>query len=85
MARMMNTLPGGNPMRKPRPLRWIEEAEAREVLAIARSQSPASPFAPLATKPRWRARVRRWVAAEPTGASPVEIAVAEGKVEPRRS
>lgn len=82
---MMNAVPGSNPMRKPRPLRWIEEAEARHVLEIARTQSPAPPFAPVASKAPWGARVRRWVAAERTAASPAETTVPDGAVEPRRS
>ena len=70
-------------MRKPMPLRWIEEAEAREVLAIARSEAPAPPFAPVATKAPWGARVRRWVA-EPYGPSAEEAAQPDGAVEPRQ-
>jgi hypothetical protein len=64
------------------PLRWIEEAEARAVIAIARAQSPAPP---VATKAPWGARVRRWVVAEPACPSPAETAVPDGTVEPRRS
>jgi hypothetical protein len=66
------------------PLRWIEEAEAREVLAIARSQAPAPPFAAVATKAPWGARVRRWIVAEPSSASAADAAVPDGAVEPRR-
>ena len=54
-------------MRKPMPLRWIEEAEARQVLEIARAQSPAPPFAPAAPKVPWAEWVRRWVVAGPEG------------------
>ena len=32
-------------MRKPMPLRWIEEAEARQVLAMAQSEAPP-PYRP---------------------------------------
>jgi len=67
------------------PLRWIEEAEARQVLAIARWESPAPPFAPVAVKPPWGARVRRWIVAEPAYPSPEEPAVPDAAVEPRRS
>ena len=52
-------------MRKSMPLRWIEEAEARQVLATAQSEAPPPPFAPVATKAPWTERVRRWVAAAP--------------------
>jgi len=55
------------------------------VLEIARTQSPAPPFAPVASKAPWGARVRRWVAAERTAASPAETTVPDGAVEPRRS
>ena len=83
--RVPNTALGSNPMRKTMPLRWIEEAEAREVLAIARSQSPAPPFTPVATKAPWGARVRRRFAAEPASPSPAETTVPDGAIEPRRS
>ena len=79
-----NTAPGSNPMRKSMPLRWIEEAEARQVLEIARAQSPAPPFSPLATKAPWAERVRRWVIAESASPSPAETAVPDGAVESRR-
>ena len=72
-----NTAPGSNPMRKSMPLRWIEEAEARQVLEIARAQSPAPPFSPLATKAPWAERVRRWVVAGPADPDAVEAAVPE--------
>ena len=65
-----NTAPGSNPMRKPMPLRWIEEAEARRVLAAARWDAPALPFAPGALKAPWAERVRRWVAFRPASPSP---------------
>ena len=71
-----NTAPGSSPMRKSMPLRWIEEAEARQVLEIARAQSPAPPFSPLATKAPWAERVRRWVAG-PGDPSAVEAPVPE--------
>ena len=73
-------------MRKPMPLRWIEEAEAREVLAIARSQAPAPPSPLVATKAPWGVRVRRrWIVTEPSSPSAEEAAVPDGAVEPRRS
>jgi hypothetical protein len=84
LVRVPNTALGSNPMRKTMPLRWIEEAEARQVLAIARSQSPAPPFTPVATKAPWSARVRRRFAAEPAGPSLAETTVPDGAVEPRR-
>jgi len=67
------------------PLRWIEEAEAREVLEIARWQLPAPPLAPVTIKAPWGARIRRWVVAEPACSRIEEPAVPDGAVEPRRS
>jgi len=84
LVRVPNAAPGSNPMRKTMPLRWIEEAEARKVIAIARSQSPAPPFSPVATRAPWRARVRRMLAAEPESPSPAETTLPDGAVEPRR-
>ncbi len=55
------------------------------MLAIARWESPAPPFAPVATKAPWGARVRRWIVAEPAYPSPEEPAVPDAAVEPRRS
>jgi len=78
-----NTAPGSSPMRKSMPLRWIEEAEARQVLEIARAQSPAPPFSPLATKAPWAERGRRWVAG-PADPGAVEAAVPDVAVEPRQ-
>ena len=49
-------------MRKPMPLRWIEEAEARQVLAIALFELPL-PGAPTLTHSLWRERARSWGAA----------------------
>ena len=49
-------------MRKPMPLHWIEEAEARQVLATALGEAP--PSVTEVSAPRW-ARVRRWFAAAP--------------------
>jgi hypothetical protein len=43
-------------MRKPRPFQWIEEAEARQVLARALADLPQA-----AEKPSWLLRVRRLV------------------------
>jgi hypothetical protein len=45
------------------PLRWIEEAEARQVLAMALSEAPPPPYRPDAARAPWAERVRRWVAA----------------------
>ena len=72
-------------MRKSMPLRWIEEAEARQVLAIARYDSPAPPFTPVATKTPWGTRVRRWVAAGQAARSPEESTAPTATVEPRHS
>jgi hypothetical protein len=85
LLRAPNTALGSNPMRKSIPLRWIEEAEARQVLAIARYESPAPPFTPVATKTPWGKRVRRWVAAGPAGRSPEENTAPGAAVEPRQS
>ena len=79
-----NTAPGSSPMRKSVPLRWIEEAEARQVLEIARAQSAVPPFSPLATKTPWAERVRRWVIAGPADPGAVEAAVPDVAVEPRQ-
>jgi len=56
---------GQTPMRKPMPLRWIEEAEARQVLATAQSEAPPPPYLSVTIKAPWAERVRRWVAAPP--------------------
>jgi len=64
------------------PLRWIEEAEARQVLAIARSQSPAPPHSPAATKAPWAERVRRWVVAGPAGPTAEAATVPETAEQP---
>jgi len=45
------------------PLRWIEEAEARQVLAAAQSEAPPPPYRPDGARAPWTERVRRWVAA----------------------
>ena len=45
-------------MRNPRLMQWMEEAEARQVLAIAQSESP-SESAPLATRAPWTVRLKR--------------------------
>ena len=47
-------------MRKPMPLRWIEEAEERQVLATARERLPPPPFAPVDRRSRGGA-MRRWI------------------------
>lgn len=64
-------------MRTPRPLRWIEAAEAREVLALAASEALAQPpplLADVAAGPSrsaslWSELLRRWLfsAAAATG------------------
>ena len=84
LTRMPNTVAGNNPMRTPRPLRWIEEAEAREVIAIARDKAPPPPFAPAATKAPWTERLRRWVVAGPASPNPEASEVPEAIVETRR-
>lgn len=69
-------------MGKPRPLRWIEEAEARQVLTTAQSEAPAPPFAGAAAKKPWTERLRRWVAAGPAGPSREPNAAPAAAVEP---
>src|SRR5437660_1186797 len=51
-------------MRKPTPLQWIEEREAREIIAAALFELPPPPFAPAAGT-GWAARLRRRVLARP--------------------
>jgi hypothetical protein len=72
-------------MRNPMPLRWIEEREARQVLAIARYDTPAPPFAPVATRAPWAKRVRRWAVAGPAYRSPEATAAPGDMVEPQQS
>ncbi len=68
-------------MRKPVPLRWIEEAEARAVIGMALHEAP--PALPrVAGGARWTAWLRRWVGSgtaysqaaieKPEGAPPVK-------------
>jgi hypothetical protein len=52
-------------MRKPRPFRWIEEAEARQAVTLALSEAPSSP-----RPPARRMRLRLW------GFAPQEAAIA---------
>ena len=59
-------------MRKPMPLRWIEEAEARQVLAMAQSEAPPPPYRPDAARAPLTELVRRWVAAGTPSPSPKE-------------
>jgi hypothetical protein len=54
------------------PLRWIEVAEARQVLATAQSEAPPAPYRPDAARSPWAERVRRWVAAGAPSPSPEE-------------
>lgn len=60
--RLTHTRECSNPMRRPRPIRWIEEAEARQVVIAALSEAPE----PAALAPayrgggRWTGRIRRW-------------------------
>jgi hypothetical protein len=82
---MPNTIAGNTPMRTPRPLRWIEEAEARQVIAIAQDKAPPPPFAPVVAKTAWTERLRRWVAAGPASPNPDADATADAIIESRRS
>ena len=56
-------------MRTPMPLRWIEEREARQMLAYARHQAQESPPA-IAAKPLWSEWLRRWIPAVDEAAQP---------------
>ena len=47
-------------MRNPRPFRWIEEAEARQVVTIAVSEAPMPSPCPARPTNHWTARIRRW-------------------------
>jgi hypothetical protein len=67
-------------MRKPMPLRWIEEAEARQVLTTAQCEAPEPPLAPVAPRAPWSRRVRRWVAAAPSSPNPEANAEANADV-----
>ena len=48
-------------MRTTKPLQWIADAEARQVLARALSEQPSRPE-PEAERSDWRFRIRRWAA-----------------------
>jgi hypothetical protein len=65
-------------MGKLRPLCWIEEAEARQVLTLALSE--ASPLRSADDRPRtWVLRIRRWVgAAAPAGEAAAAAALRLG-------
>ena len=49
-------------MRNPRPFRWIEEAEARQVVTLALSETPPPPGLShrVQAPSLWRVRLRRW-------------------------
>ena len=59
-------------MRKPRPFRWIEEAEARQVITLALSEAPPlpDPTPPARAPISWLVRLRRW------GFTPVAVTIA---------
>ena len=48
-------------MRKPMPLRWIEEAEARQVLVLARCEALPSVFRFARKLTPWVERLHGWV------------------------
>ena len=79
----MNTRECSKPMRRSRPFRWIEEAEARQVVVTALSEAPASqaPPRPVRGGGLWTGRIRRWTfiaAADPVaGSEAVPIATAD--------
>jgi hypothetical protein len=52
------------------PLRWIEEAEARQVLAAALDEVPQPRFRYAVARPSWAARLRRWFTATPAYRAP---------------
>jgi hypothetical protein len=73
-------------MRKPRPLQWIEEAEARRVMLIALSECPA-PLPPprsIWDPGQWVVRIRLWTVATPRCPIPENDAPRSVRVEPLR-
>jgi hypothetical protein len=67
-------------MRKPRPFRWIEEAEARQVVTLALSEAPPSPGSPRQpASARWM-RFRLWGFAPPEAAIATNDAVSSAVV-----
>jgi len=76
-----NTASGVNPMRRPMPLRWIEEREARQVLAHARYDAVQPPFARVATTALWAEWLRRWLAVGVAGANE-DATMADATAEP---
>ena len=64
-------------MRKPQPLRWIEEAEARQVITLALSEAPPPPDLPRPARAPipWMMRLRRWGFTPAAGAEAVPDAV----------
>ena len=73
-------------MGKPRPLQWIEEAEARQVMLIAMSECPASlpPPRPIWDPGQWVVRVRLWTFATPPCPITENDAPQSANVEPLR-
>ena len=61
------------------PVRWIEEREARQVLADAQCDALDSK---LATKGLWAEWLRRWVGAAVPEDGVETVTLADGRVEP---
>jgi hypothetical protein len=71
-------------MRKPRPFRWIEEAEARQVVTLALSEASPSPDSPRPPATAWRMRLRLWGFAQPEAALATNDAASTAMVKPLR-
>jgi hypothetical protein len=73
-------------MRQPRPLRWIEEAEAREVVTIALSEAPPLPGSPCPSRmaTTWRALIGGWASAPATVAVAIDDTAPDAVVKPLR-
>jgi hypothetical protein len=69
-------------MRKSRPLRWIEEAEARQVITLALSEAPPLPDSPDPARAPipWMVRLRRWGFTPAAGAMGADEAVPDAAV-----
>jgi hypothetical protein len=72
-------------MRQPRPLRWIEEAEAREVVTMTLSEAPLSD-SPCRSRvaTTWRALIRGWASAPTTVAVVVDNTAPDAVLKPFR-
>lgn len=71
-------------MRKSRPFRWIEEAEARQVVTLALSEAPPSMDSLRPPATAWRMRLRLWGFAPPEAAIATNDAVPPVVMKPLR-